>query len=208
MLSARNAILFLLFVFLSCSKQQYEPRNGDIVFQTSRSAQSRAIQLATKSPYSHMGIVYIRDGRPFVFEAVQPVKLTPLQEWIRRGEGQHFVAKRLISADSVLTAEVLMKMRAVGDQFMGRNYDLYFEWSDDRIYCSELVWKIYDQGAGIKIGQLSKMGSFDLSAPAVQAKIRERFGNNPPLEDTVISPASMFASPNLKTVHKKLDTLR
>jgi hypothetical protein len=35
----------------------YEPRNGDIIFHTSRSAQSVAIQLATQSRYSHMGIV-------------------------------------------------------------------------------------------------------------------------------------------------------
>ena len=60
----------------------YDAHDGDIVFHTSRSAQSQAIQLATKSPYSHMGIVYLRDGKPFVLEAVQPVKLTPLDEWI------------------------------------------------------------------------------------------------------------------------------
>jgi hypothetical protein len=76
----------------------YEPRNGDIVFQTSRSSQSLAIQLATKSPYSHMGIVYIREGRPMVFEAIQPVTLTPLGEWIARGERGHFVAKRTTSS--------------------------------------------------------------------------------------------------------------
>lgn len=49
---------------------EYEPRNGDIVFHTSRSAQSLAIQKATESPYSHMGIVYVEDGRALVFEAV------------------------------------------------------------------------------------------------------------------------------------------
>ena len=203
MLSVRIAILFPLFIFLSCSKQQnYEPRNGDIVFQTSRSAQSRAIQLATKSPYSHMGIVYIRDGHPFVFEAVQPVKLTRLQEWIRRGEKGHFVAKRLVNADTVLTDEVLIRMRKIGDQFVGHDYDLYFEWSDDRIYCSELVWKIYDRGAGIKVGDLTKMGDFDLSSPVVQAKLRERFGGNPPLQEAVISPRSMLESSELTTVYE------
>src|SRR5437867_163185 len=24
-------------------------------------------------------------------------------------------------------------------------YDLTFEWSDDKIYCSELVWKVYER---------------------------------------------------------------
>ncbi len=195
--------IFLLLL-LGCSSQgKYEPRNGDIVFQTSRSAQSLAIQLATKSPYSHMGIVYIRNGHPFVFEAVQPVKLTLLQEWIKRGEGGRFVVKRLKNAESVLTAETLQKMKVVGDKFAGRDYDVYFEWSDDRLYCSELVWKIFDRGAGIEIGNLAKMADFDLSAPAVQAKVRERFGDTPPLHEAVISPAEMFSSSKLNTVYER-----
>ena len=46
-------------------------KNGDIVFQTSRSSQSSAILLASMSAYSHMGIVEIHsDGTPFVVEAV------------------------------------------------------------------------------------------------------------------------------------------
>jgi len=61
-----------------------------------------------------MGIVYVSDGEPLVFEAVQPVKLTPLQAWIERGE-RHFVAKRLRDA-SLLTPETLQRMRAAGEQ--------------------------------------------------------------------------------------------
>ncbi len=33
-------------------------QNGDIIFQTSTSGQSKAIQIATGSKYSHMGIIY------------------------------------------------------------------------------------------------------------------------------------------------------
>jgi len=109
----RLAALLVSLALAGCtSSADYEPRDGDIVFHTSRSAQSLAIQLATKSPYSHMGIVYLRDGKPFVFEAVQPVKPTPLDEWTARGERQQFVAKRLRDADSRLTAETLRNMRA------------------------------------------------------------------------------------------------
>ena len=43
-------------------------------------------------------------------------------------------------------------MRQVGESFRGRPYDLTFEWSDERIYCSELVWKIYERALGIEIG--------------------------------------------------------
>src|SRR5262249_29023973 len=85
-------------------------REGDIIFQVSRSSQSLAIQLATKSPYSHMGLIQKDGSHYFVYEAVQPVKRTPLEDWIRRGEGGHYVVKRLKEADRLLTPEVLAKI--------------------------------------------------------------------------------------------------
>ena len=66
-----------------------EIRDGDIIFQTSTSGQSKAIQIATGSKYSHMGIIYKEGNEIFVYEAVQPVKLTPLKDWISRGENGH-----------------------------------------------------------------------------------------------------------------------
>lgn len=195
-------ILLVAFQLFGClAKSDYQPRNGDIIFQTSSSSQSLAIQLATESPYSHIGIVYILDDAPFVFEAVQPVKLTPLQEWVERGDRGHFVVKRLRDADSALSAEKLKKMRSVGEAFVGRDYDLYFEWSDKRIYCSELVWKVFDRGAGIQLGELETFADFDFSHPAVQVKIKERFGDRIPTDEVVVSPAAIFRTPNLETVY-------
>jgi len=37
------------------------------------------------------------------FEAIQPVKLTPLKKWIERGENSRFVVKRLENASQILT---------------------------------------------------------------------------------------------------------
>ena len=91
-------------------------------------------------------------------------------------------------------------MKAVGDQFKGKNYDLTFEWSDNRIYCSELIWKMYQRATGIEIGKLEKLRSFDLSNEAVRKKMKERYGDNIPLEEPVISPAAVFESELLITV--------
>ena len=200
---SRVTLVAATLVFAGCTQNsRYEPRNGDIVFQTSRSSQSLAIQLATNSPYSHMGIVYVRDGQPLVFEAVQPVKLTPLHAWIERGESEHFVAKRLRDADSRLTPEALQRMHAAGEQLSGKDYDLYFEWSDDRIYCSELVWKVFERGAGIRLGAQQTIADFDLSHPAVQAKIKERYGDQIPLNEVVVSPVAIFNAADLFTVYE------
>ena len=179
-----------------------EVQNGDIIFQTSKSSQSKAIQLATNSKYSHMGIIYRIDGQLFVYEAVQPVKLTLLNEWINRGENGHYVIKRLKNSDEILNEMTLTKMKQVGEKYKGKNYDLYFEWTNDKIYCSELVWKIYKEGANIEIGELEKLSDFDLTNKIVQQKMKERYGNTIPMDEKVISPVEMFNSDKLKVVLK------
>ncbi len=177
-----------------------ELKEGDLIFQTSRSSQSKAIQLATKSKYSHCGIVFKEGDSFYVFEAVQPVKRTPLAQWIARGEKGEYVVKRLKNAEQTLTPEVLQKMKEIGKGFYGKNYDLAFEWTDEKIYCSELIWKIYKRAAGIEIGNLEKLGDFDLSSDQVKRKMKERYGNKIPMEELVISPASIFESELLTTV--------
>ncbi|KOS08259.1 peptidoglycan peptidase [Flavobacterium akiainvivens] len=198
-----TAILSLLFFVASCKKEAAAPdvslKSGDIIFQTSTSGQSKAIQLATHSKYSHCGIIFQNDGKDFVFEAVQPVKLTPLNEWIKKGEDSHYVVKRLKDT-SVLTPKVLDDMRTVGRGMLGKDYDLYFEWSNMRLYCSELVWKIYKDGAHLEVGYLQKLGDFDLSSPAVKQKLKERYGENIPKDEMVISPQAIFESDLLTTV--------
>jgi hypothetical protein len=194
--------MLLSVASIACgSPNDYAPRDGDIVFQVSRSEQSRAIQRATGSRYSHMGIVYLEDGRPYVFEAIEPVRSTPLNEWVARGEGGHFVVKRLRSANSDLTRETLRRMREVGKRFRGRHYDVSFEWSDERMYCSELVWKIYDRAAGVKLAPLQHFGDFRLDDPVVRSKIQARFGDGLPVNEEVISPGAVFESVVLETVY-------
>lgn len=175
-------------------------RDGDLIFHTSRSAQSIAIQRATASKYSHMGVIVHRGGKPFVFEAVASVRLTPLGRWIARGAGHHFVVKRLRHAETVLTPAGVENLRLAARGFAGRPYDLTFGWADDRIYCSELVWKAYDRALGVQIGDLQKLRDFNLSDPAVRAKMHERYGDDVPLDEAVISPVAMFESPLLVTV--------
>ncbi|WMD20924.1 YiiX family permuted papain-like enzyme [Achromobacter seleniivolatilans] len=177
-------------------------QTGDLVFQQSRSAQSLAIQQATHSPYSHMGMIVTRQGRPYVLEAAARVSYTPLDQWVAQGEGGQYVAKRLRDA-SMLTPEVREQLAAAGASYVGKPYDLVFAWSDDKIYCSELVWKIYQRTLGIQIGELAPLKRFDLSSPAVQAKMQERYGKNIPWDEPIISPAAMYESDLLATVDEQ-----
>jgi uncharacterized protein YycO len=166
-------------------------RDGDIIFHASRSAQSLAIQRATHSPYSHMGIIIHRDAKPFVLEAIAKVQYTPLRQWIARGDRQAYVIKRLRAP---MTEAQARRLRESAARYVGKPYDLYFEWSDQRIYCSELVWKMYRDALGIEVGTRQKLREFDLADPVVKAKLRERYGGNIPMDEPVISPTAMFES--------------
>jgi uncharacterized protein YycO len=192
--------LFLLLISASTGLSATTLQDGDIIFQVSRSAQSLAIQRASGSKYSHMGLIVFQGKSPYVFEAVKTVRLTPLANWIARGEDKHYVVKRLHDAETQLTPASLKKLRAAAQKYAGRPYDLTFEWSDRRMYCSELVWKAYDQALGIQIGTMQKLGDFNLDDPIVRAKIQERYGNKIPLEEWVISPAATFESALLRVV--------
>ncbi|MGO4291241.1 YiiX family permuted papain-like enzyme [Chitinophaga sp. RAB17] len=176
-------------------------REGDIIFQVSQSGLSTAIQLATHSKYSHCGIIFKRDDDQwYVYEALQPVRYTPLREWIARGKKGHYVVKRLKDAATAITPAVIRKMKAAGKSFNGKDYDFYFGWSDERIYCSELVWKIYKSATGLEIGTLQTLKEFDLSSTAVKQQMKAIYGDHIPLDEKIISPVSMFESPLLEAI--------
>jgi hypothetical protein len=200
----------IMFIVVVCSNQRKlassEPlykddiRDGDLIFQTSLSEQSKAIQIATKSKYSHCGLIFKEGNDYYVYEAVQPVKRTALAIWTARGKNKKYVIKRLKYANQILTPAVLAKIKQVSKQFMSKDYDLTFEWTDDRIYCSELIWKVYQRAAGVQIGKLQKLKDFDLTNESVRKIMKKRYGSKIPLDQPVISPSAIFDSELLITV--------
>jgi hypothetical protein len=57
------------------------------------------------------------------------------------------------------------------------------------------------EAGDLEIGELETFRDFDLSDPVVARKLEERFGTRIPLDEKVISPARMFESDRLMTVH-------
>lgn len=198
-----------VFIFLSATKSpvlekitktQTNFKNGDIIFQTSQSEQCEAVRIATNSKFSHCGIIFIENGKTYVYEAVQPVKMTLLSDWIQHGEGNKYVVKRLQNADKLLNNDVIEKMKSYGKTMNNKDYDIYFEWSNDKIYCSELVWKIYKEGANIELCNLQKLKEFNLEHPLVKSILKERYGNKVPLNEEVVAPSQIVGSNKLITV--------
>lgn len=193
--------LLLLALLVPAATPATPLRDGDLVFQESTSGQAAAVALATGSRLTHMGVVLLDGGRPLVLEAVEPVRLTPLDAWRRHGAGGRLWARRLRDADALLTPDALARLRTLGRSWLGRHYDLQFRWDDDRLYCSELAWKLYDRVLGVRLGTLQRAGDLALGSPEVQRRLRERFGPSrfDPAE-TTITPQAIFEDPRLVAV--------
>lgn len=173
-------------------------KDGDIIFQSSSSNQSLAIQIATNSKYSHVGIIFFKDNKPYVLEAVEPVKITSLSNFIAHGEDGKYVVKR--KKGKALSAKEISDMKKIGDQWIGKHYDFYFSWTDEKLYCSELVYKLYQRAANLNLGTPKPLKSYNISHPVVLHKLSERYGDSIPYAEKMISPEEIFASPHLYTV--------
>ena len=189
----------ILSVLLASCSRATDVKDGDIVFQRSKSPQSQAIAAATHSDYTHIGIVFVDKGVPFVYEAIQPVSKIRFKEWITRGEGGHYVVKRLTDSSKLNPSRLRNEVKSM----MGKDYDWLFDWSDERIYCSELVWKAYHLSSGLKLAELRTLGDFDLRSPAVQKLMKKRYGDSVPLKMKVIAPSDIFDSKLLTTIESK-----
>ena len=197
----KKKILLLLMVvinsmFESCMSQDF--KNGDIIFQTSKSSQSKMIQLITESKLTHCGIIFFRNGKPYVFEAVQPVKKTPLQEWINRGVGKKYIVSRV---KDPLTKSELNTMFNYSVSLLGKDYDSQFQWSDEKMYCSELVYKVMVAGDRF-VGYGKKFSDYNLNNDIVKKAIKKRYnGNSINLNEMVITPVDIYKNSNVKTIY-------
>ncbi|WP_320109242.1 YiiX family permuted papain-like enzyme [Acinetobacter sp. YH12138] len=197
-----SKILILIVILCGLSSALYAQsvfQTGDIIFHISKSQQSLSIQKATHSPYSHMGMIVNKNNQTWVLEAIQPVQYTALNQWIARGENAHYVVKRL---KQPLNVPQKTKLVQNAEKYLGKPYNIYFEWDDRAIYCSEIVWKAYQHALGIELSPLQQLKQFDLKQYEVQRLMRQRYGQNIPLNEQVIAPKAIYDSKLLKEIFR------
>lgn len=189
------ALLTLSVSLLGCHKNR-DFRNGDIILHTSKSNQSKMIQEITGSKYSHVGIIYIKDGKTYVMEAVQPIKLTPIDEFIKRGVNSKYTVLRYTEK---LSDNQMNRMYNYASKQLGKRYDLKFQWSDESMYCSELIFKIYDN-AGIVLCDINKFKDYDLSSSNTQKMIKSRYNTDINLNERVVTPVDLYNSYSTRVI--------
>jgi hypothetical protein len=188
-------VITSLAIALFSFKQTSPYKDGDIIFQTTGGQTALAIQMATHSKYSHCGVLFFENNEWMVYEAVQPVSKISLKAFNSRGAG---AIMRL--TDKTLSATDVSKLKTVFKTYEGKNYDLAFNWSDDRLYCSELVYKLYNKGLAIELCKPRKLKDFDLNNPLVKQKLNEKYNGKIPLEEPMVSPEDIYSSALLTPV--------
>lgn len=164
---------------------------GDIIFHKSQSTQSKAITEASGSEWTHVGILVASAGKWYVAEAVGPVKATPLQDFINRGKNKEYRIYRFKHFNPK-TMELALH-NAIKRQ--NKPYDIYFEMSDSRTYCSELVYKAMLEVTGKEVGTMQKFKDLRLTGPYVKALIKKRLtdtGRELDPNEPIITPISQM----------------
>lgn len=178
------------------ARERYQPMEGDVVFQSlPHSPLVDAIEGATESPFSHCGIVAKLDGRWVVYEAYHDVGATPLAEFLRRGRDEHFAVYRWREEIQPKVPKLLSCVRS----YLGRPYDVRYQMDDEKIYCSELIYKAYrDASAGQTVGQLVRFG--DLRWQPFEKTITQIEKGPVPLDRQMITPKDLAAASELQLI--------
>jgi hypothetical protein len=183
-------------VFPLFSYVEYDPNEGDIVFQSlPNSDLTRAIEGATHSLYSHTGMIIKKNGFWYVREAAGPVTDTFLYLWIMRGRGAKFAAYRLKEQYRELIPAFIKESK----KYLGLPYDIYFELDDEKIYCSELVYKSFKDATHEDLGKLVKLK--DLDWESHREFIESIEVNGIPYEREMITPRDLSKASQLDIIY-------
>jgi hypothetical protein len=168
---------------------------GDILVQSLPKGELvDAIEGITQSPWSHCGILVKHEGKWQVAEALGSVRYTPLSSWVIQGRGfvvQSYRVKNLPAGSSDAFERGVQRL-------LGRVYDIQYAPDDSAIYCSELVYKVYDRELGLKIGTWQALG--ELNWKPHEAFIRKLEPERLPLEREMITPVGLTVSPLVERV--------
>lgn len=174
-------------------------KSGDLIFQTEIGRpQALAIQVATFSPYNHVGVVVEENKKLFVYEAHGPVKKIPLEKYVDRwGTGSRFVVYRHQDTDKKSQSKVITYLKRQS----GKPYDNRLSWDDSSMYCSELAYKALDFAnlSMEKPQKMKEMKSSLLIGKIIPNNYRLSDVN---MEDYVVAPSHLSRDKNLSKVYQ------
>ena len=177
--------------------QPYEPREGDIAFQSlPHNPLVDAIEGVTSSSFSHCGIVHWDGPNWVVIEAIGPVKETPLRAWILQGRASLYCVYRLKPTYNAIIRDFVK----IAQSYEGLPYDIHYDLKNEgAFYCSGLIYKAFQKATKEDLGKLQKLG--DLNWKPYTGIIKQIESGNLPLEREIITPRGISEAPQLDRVY-------
>lgn len=178
-------------------EMRFEAKQGDLIFQSlpNLAPLVGAIEGVTQSPLSHCGMMVYERDQWWVLEAIGPVKMTPLAEWVWQGESGKYAVYRVKGLD----ATERLAMIEEGKKFLGLPYDVKYDFDDAKIYCSELLFKAY--GAVKKGEALARVETLGELNWRPHAALIERIEGGPvPVERKMVTPVAIVESEKVELV--------
>jgi hypothetical protein len=190
------AMLAWVFGPFAVAYLSYEPQEGDVLFQSlPKMRLVNAIEGVTGSPYSHCGIVAKENGSWVVYESIGNTHATPLLQFLARGRNLGFAVYRLKPEYREHIASTLEHAKG----YVGRPYDIRYRMDDEKIYCSELVYKAYrDATGGEELGQLVRFG--DMNWQPYEETIYYYERGPVPVDRMMITPKHLAKAEQLELV--------
>ncbi len=158
-------LLVALLSFLYPHPDSFNLQNGDLIFQESCNGQiNNAIKGVTSSvdkyQFTHVGMVYIKDNDSiYVIEATTPkVKITPLVEYLYPEKEKACYPKSVVGRLKAKYQPCIPQAIAEALPLIGKDYDYAYDLSNDKYYCSELIYLILlKANGGVPVFELNKM---------------------------------------------------
>ena len=155
-------------------------QEGDVVFIESQSSQSPYIKVGTMSKWTHCGVVVNTPQGMKVLEASKTVRLTPFAKFIGSAKNGNWTVKR---------PKLKLTKPISYSKYLGMPYDLEFKFNNGKMYCSELVWLIY-QDQGIELCKPRKVSSFICTRiPRVKKLMQKRHIS---MDQTAVAPVDLY----------------
>lgn len=157
-----------------------DPPHGALIFQQRQSAEAIALQKVTGSFFTHVGIIRVTGGGPYVMQSsseTDGVEEIPLDEFINAGTDQDFsiyVGTKDIRADGHLNHPA---SEAAYD-FYRLPYDKYFMPGNDAFYSPELIFELFKK-VGHPIGQMASLAELNRNQVAKLITLFPEWPNHP-----------------------------
>lgn len=202
-------ILVICMIVTSCSRNEFIPQEGDIVFCVAESsAMSDAIVAATAKQndlqYDHVAIFVTVDNNAFVIEAST-----------KKGVGYTEWSEFLDAATKINDNPGIVVMRPENNIDMdkviesakghiGEPYDWSFRPDNGKMYCSELIYECYINDDGTHLFNAKPMNFRDKEGnmPLFWIELFEKSGESIPEGVYGTNPNDMSKESFLKEVHR------